>query len=471
MSCKKNIFSYMMWMIYTLAVGSGLFCIVAFIGSGAGRPLYQSVLMSAGVLFLAGLCVFFLNRISGKLLGERAFEIPHRVRTEKVVLILLMAAGAWLRIYYASPEPEDVTGYFETVKVSVGNALPQVVHGAEYFYLLFLRGVCIMFGNRLSVCLAAQIVLQFLAGLALYLGVRRLAGVIPALTMLAFMMFSGFMVKETLILSPRPLYLLLYGAGFVLVSNVLKIRKSPVSVLMAGFVTGFLVYLDILGITLLPIILSAFWLFPENNEVKEGGKRVIYSFGITLAGVAAGFFVCTVLDSVLSGAAWGNVVSAWGRLYAPKGFIMPVFPGNTENYIELLLLAGMLSLGIFSFYCCRYRERISVWCLMGIMIAAGSCTGCLTGRLPGYDLLYLLMAVLAGVGLSGIAYDSGMTEEEPGPEEEMKPEQEKQEGTAGRSEEPQLQYIENPLPLPKKHERKVLDYDYFVADDDDFDYP
>lgn len=32
-----------------------------------------------------------------------------------------------------------------------------------------------------------------------------------------------------------------------------------------------------------------------------------------------------------------------------------------------------------------------------------------------------------------------------------------------------INYIENPLPLPKKHVRKVLDYDYEVSDDDDFD--
>jgi hypothetical protein len=44
-----------------------------------------------------------------------------------------------------------------------------------------------------------------------------------------------------------------------------------------------------------------------------------------------------------------------------------------------------------------------------------------------------------------------------------------------------VNYIENPLPLPKKHEKKVLDYPYFVStdrlkydikvsDEDDFDY-
>ena len=34
---------------------------------------------------------------------------------------------------------------------------------------------------------------------------------------------------------------------------------------------------------------------------------------------------------------------------------------------------------------------------------------------------------------------------------------------------PTLEFIDNPLPLPKKHQPRVMDYDYEVADDDDFD--
>ena len=38
--------------------------------------------------------------------------------------------------------------------------------------------------------------------------------------------------------------------------------------------------------------------------------------------------------------------------------------------------------------------------------------------------------------------------------------------------EKQIQYIENPLPLPKKHVKRVLDYPCRpAAEEDDFDYP
>lgn len=60
-----------------------------------------------------------------------------------------------------------------------------------------------------------------------------------------------------------------------------------------------------------------------------------------------------------------------------------------------------------------------------------------------------------------------------------------EEREAGTEEQPEkerkIEFLENPLPLPKKHEKRVMDYkldsdkdlggyDIYVADDDDFDH-
>ena len=36
-------------------------------------------------------------------------------------------------------------------------------------------------------------------------------------------------------------------------------------------------------------------------------------------------------------------------------------------------------------------------------------------------------------------------------------------------EEKKIKLLDNPLTLPKKHEKRTMDYDYEVADDDDYD--
>ncbi|MCM1569840.1 MAG: hypothetical protein NC081_10395 [Roseburia sp.] len=467
MSWKKNIFSYLMWFLYSVAVGSGLFGMVAFIGSRAGQPLYQAGLLSVGILLLSGFCVFWLNRLSVKLLKERTIKAHYILRAEIAGVILLLAAGIWLRIGHSMPAV-DGSGYFEPACVSANQVLPQVVHGAEYLYLLFLHGVCILFGNRLEICIWSQVLVQLLAGMALYFGVRKLLGVLPGLTLLAFMMLPGVMIEEAFVLSPRPLYLLLYGVGLILVSEgIQKTQKFPVLGLLAGLQTGFLLYLDILGITLLVIIVSVFY---RCREKTRSGER-LQIFLVSLAGLVAGYFVCTLVDALLSGGAWANVIRAWGNLYMPEYFDIPEQFWKLGNYGNVLALFGMLSLGIFSFFCQRRKENVSVLGLMGILIAVGGCVGCLTQQLYGYDLLYLLLAALAGAGLSNISGAFGLTEGELQTQEAFVSETQVQEGAAGLPEasQPQLQYIENPLPLPKKHEKRVLDYDYFVADDDDFD--
>jgi hypothetical protein len=49
-------------------------------------------------------------------------------------------------------------------------------------------------------------------------------------------------------------------------------------------------------------------------------------------------------------------------------------------------------------------------------------------------------------------------------------------GTPGKTvtvkvdgEEKQIKLLDNPLPLPKKKQHRVMDYDYEVPEDDDFD--
>ena len=117
--------------------------------------------------------------------------------------------------------------------------------------------------------------------------------------------------------------------------------------------------------------------------------------------------------------------------------------------------------------------------------------------MPGLSLLYLLLAVAAGAGAQAVLpYEMellrGFTPVLSEPVEavpvgaapkkrRLKVQDLETEDLPEEEETPAVQYIENPLPLPKKHVPKVLDYklnsddrdfdyDYPVAEDDDFDH-
>ena len=117
----------------------------------------------------------------------------------------------------------------------------------------------------------------------------------------------------------------------------------------------------------------------------------------------------------------------------------------------------------------------------------------LSEDMPGFTLLYLLLAVAAGAGVQAILpYEMESLQEV----KMMQPETVEAVFASDKAKKRRLniqdleyddlpeetstvQFIENPLPVPKKHVPKVLDYklgddvgdyDYPVADDDDFDH-
>ena len=120
----------------------------------------------------------------------------------------------------------------------------------------------------------------------------------------------------------------------------------------------------------------------------------------------------------------------------------------------------------------------------------------LSEDMPGFTLLYLLLAIAAGAGIQAVLpYEmerlrdaGGMSSEtvEAVPvgaaprkhrlkvqdlETEDLPEEETAPAPEEVPEADKIQFIENPLPLPKKHVPKVLDYKLDNDDDSDFDYP
>ena len=52
-----------------------------------------------------------------------------------------------------------------------------------------------------------------------------------------------------------------------------------------------------------------------------------------------------------------------------------------------------------------------------------------------------------------------------------KPEEETQASDASEVKFPEVELLESPLPLPKKHVKKAVDFAIDIPEDDDYDYP
>ena len=132
---------------------------------------------------------------------------------------------------------------------------------------------------------------------------------------------------------------------------------------------------------------------------------------------------------------------------------------------------------------------------MAAGLGALICYGMTGEEMQGMSLWYLVVAIAAGAGIQAVLpYDvlhEKLTIAETIEETESKPEKRRlkiqdleteelpEEEATTAEESKEIQLIENPLPLPKKHVPRVLDYrlnnegwdyDYPVSDDDDFDH-
>lgn len=462
---RKNVFSYIMWFLYAAAVCGSLFRISGEFSIRMGYTGAAEFVMGSLWLLLSGLFVFAINKYlrnenKGKNKGKM---IP--LVTESAIAVFLLAIGIFLRLYGMSGAGE-YTAYYEMAMVAEGQVIPPVVHGAVYWYLQLLHSVFIIFGNKLLAGIGFQILLQIIAAAFLYLAVRKLSGVFSALVMLGFVMTGPGMVEEALMLSPKMLLLVIYAAVFWAVVIGIKDKKTVLYYVFVGLLTSVVCYLDVIGISLVLFTVAGLLLKDDESASGRWTKVAVY---VSSGGV--GFVLLMWVDSFVGSVKFMNVIRAWWQVFSPEGIAIPWEMGLCPITWDILFLVLALTLGIFSFWR-GWKDRQSLWVLMALVFLLLSITGIATAEIGTRVYMYIAAAVLAAIGTAGVV----IREDRP---YKVRSEQEEtlQENPEKVS---QIRYIENPLPLPKKHVRKVLDFDrelqegmeefdLDIAEDDDFD--
>jgi len=548
MSWKKNVFSYLLWVLYAVAAEVGLVCLADAVCDSLGVDIYIGTIACAIYIVLAGAGVFLIHRFAPKY--SEAGEKDHSLRTLIFggVSVILLAIGFALRAQGAGCV-EEASMYYELAAVGPGRELLEGIHGAAYFYVQMLHGLLYFLGNKSAAAVWVQILLQMGALLLFYFAMRRLTGRIAALVTLAFCMFSSYLIGESHRLSPAMLYLFFWAAVLLMIVYLVRTGKKRWGFLAAGILIAVLSYLDVAGLLLLPIFTAL--IFCREKGADSRGKGILLCY----AGAGAGFAGCAFADALANGKTFLQALEVWAGLYDPGSFRLPVTTDTPEVLVEYIVLFCVLTPGIYSFWRDRRRDRRKGWTLLLILMGTAGCFHIFTEEMPIGIYMYLVLAVMAGIAVEECVcfVQPAPAEENPGSEmaeaaEQAggeapqaaagEPEQKKQEtvekdpeksrrkpgkenepGTGGGREmagkgaetgsiqetaengtgtgdgqdmagqgaeaeaalpQRKVRMIENPLPLPKKHVRRRLDYgmevpegkydfDLEVDDKDDFD--
>lgn len=480
MNWKKNGFGYLMWIIYVLMIGGALAGIGNVICGSFQVATYFGVVAAAVYVLAAGAIVLLLHRMAKKYSAATADRQRMFRFAEGGLVLLSLISGLLLRLTGLSDVSEQST-YFELAQVVLGQEIPRIAHGAVYLYLQLLHFFFLILGNKYLVGIGLQIGLQLAASLILYAALKGLAGRVPALMTLAFFMLSPYTIGKSLALSPEMLYLVLFSLVLLYLSACVRSSLHWGLCLLGGCLAAVLSYLDVAGILTLVILFGV--LFAQGEQGKKVRIAGAFAGG---AGFLLGAVACFLTDALSSGSSVIGVLNAWVQTYHWEQLKLSVTVTGLDTVWMSALLLCFMVWGIFSFWCAKAYERFGVWIFCMILTVLAQCVGIFTPELDGYGYLLLFCAVLAGISVRESIFSPARANGIPGGatmEKGAKMDREKAKEAEERREEAtnsETQFIENPLPLPKKHEKRIMDYDIeltgemddydvAVADDDDFD--
>ncbi|MDE5587837.1 MAG: hypothetical protein K2J60_01660 [Acetatifactor sp.] len=497
MSWKKNVLSYLLWVFYAVTAEVGLVCLADAVCDSMEMEIYIGTIACALYIIVAGVGVYLIHRFLPKYSGADGRKHSLRTVIETTVTVILLATGFALRIREIGAAVEGNV-YYELAVMVFEEEIPQFAHSAVYIYIRMLHGLFYFLGNKLTAAVWVQILLQMSALLLLYFAVRQFAGNIAAIVMLGFGVFSSYLSDAASNLSPAMLYFFLWSAALLLTVTAARAKKSLWGFPAVGLAISVVSYLDVAGCLLLLIFAAV--IFSE-KEVPGTGRR-LKCLLLCFMGAGVGFVSCALTDFLMSGKSFTAALTGWFQLYRPLEFRLPVsvaVPGTmTEVMAEYIILFCVLTLGMFSFWRDRRSDHMKAWILLLIILVSAGCFGIFTEEVPMGLYMYLFLTIMAG-----IAVEECIREVKPAQvvaqisaaagsliESAVVPQQvreaasggetvSKQYGEANAAQQtdgeaaPQprkVKLIENPLPLPKKHVRKKLDYGVNVpAGKDDFD--
>lgn len=499
MTYRKTWFDYVLWAVY-----AGLCTmLLAYLGNSmyafyVGEPL---AVLGTFLPFPVLLCLYPAIRQSGQAIRKRhRFSGHFFAITEALAVSVSFVFGMILRLkegyvvasLYALDmgAPFEPGDYYELAMVRTGGESLSFIHGISDLFVKCLRVVLSFLGNSVEAAILFQVFLQLMAMLFAYLAVRKAAGRFTACTVLLVLAFSCSFIYQIDVIDPKCFLTALFLAGLYFVVSFVKASLTGRNIygglpgaFLLGVILGLLCYLEAGCVVLFLFLAGLFIAKPASGGEKwrQAGRMLV-----VLAGGAAGFFGAIAGDASASGVVFYRGLMWWAdTCFSPNmesARLLDVI--RVQDYPLFAALFVMAAFVVFEFIRGGREQDFSLWFLPCILVTPVFLIDFSVAGFGGVALFF--WSVMAGLGmknaiLSGQAEDMREKSEEgsapvsgaaqiPGTAPEMPLAVPDTDALKTKNPEEPAQekprFIENPLPLPKKHVKRTMDYDYEVSEED-----
>ncbi len=397
---KKLPFKYMWWFLFSAYV-------VYFIVRAAGQMgdyfvvvdtmLKQGIFIGLSLLIMAicGLLAYLAGRVLRHMKPGRLF----RTLTELLFWLVTGSLSA-LRFWEGLPRLTGDLTLLQNALIQTGVSSREVLSDTAALYVDLLSLLFSFLGNKESVIIYIQFVIQIVTMMILYVAVRILCGRIAAYTTVLMIAVSARWIEAASSLQAEVIYMLLWSMMLLFFAFLFRLlatgtglvgKMQNVFILISGILCGMLIYYDLLGLLLLPL---GIYFISLANRLKRPLFLLLKTV-VLAGGSVLGWLVLILRETFEKQTALLDSMSRWSSRYKIRLAPTAVIP---EEHLLLLAIMIMFALFLSISFWLKERQSASVWifAMLLLCVAVPSLNSVI---LDSRMWITLIWAILAGEGL------------------------------------------------------------------------
>lgn len=256
MKRKKSILGIAAWFLFTVLVVGAIGQTIGAMITVIPQSSWVMEGLISGCIVVAVICVLAVARmVAVNIQKKMVLTGKKSVILEIIAVLLLLSVAILSRMYYLGTIDGNQADsiYFQTASVGTDKLLFATTNHSAVIYVSILSFLLALLGNKISICILFQMVLQCITLLLVYFTIRGISGKVTAFVAAFVLAVSETYLNSMLPLSPENLLFCVFMLGFWMSSLLWKYMNGnqttkvldTIVFFMAGFSTAAIIYIDL----------------------------------------------------------------------------------------------------------------------------------------------------------------------------------------------------------------------------------